>query len=274
MTKRGRTGVRVLGIGAVAALVLAASGCGRSAGTGAPPATVAPRPDPTGAPPDGMVLVPGGTYTIGSDDGAPDEQPVHRVVLDPFYIDRYEVTNAEFARFVAATGYQAEGQWERYAGRGRGDHPVASVTWNDATAYAAWAGKRLATESEWEAAARGGLEGKPYPNGDELGPDEATFGFFDGMKISTTPVGSHRPNGYGLYDMAGNVWEWCSDYYAADAYARAEANNPRGPGVGAARVARGGSWYEGVGELRVSNRLGTTPTIIGPVFGFRCAKSP
>lgn len=220
-----------------------------------------------------MVLVGGGIYTIGSEAGEDDERPVHRVVLDPYYIDAREVTNAEYARFVAATGYVGEGQWARYAGTGREQHPVASVTWNDANAYAAWAGKRLPTESEWEAAARGGLEGKAYPNGDELG-DDATFGAFDGMRIATTPVGSHRPNGYGLYDVAGNVWEWCSDAYAADAYARAETYDPKGPETGTARVTRGGSWYEGAGELRVSNRLGMTPTLIGPVFGFRCAKTP
>jgi formylglycine-generating enzyme required for sulfatase activity len=261
-------------LGMAAALALAAGGCGTTPPEAPAVAPAVPRPDPTGPAPAGMVLVHGGTYAVGSEDGDPDERPVHRVVLDPYYIDRYEVTNAEFARFAAATGYQGEGQWERYAGRGREQHPVVAVTWNDAAAYAAWVGKRLPTESEWEVAARGGLEGKAYPNGDELGPNDATFGTLDGFKTSTTPVGSHRPNGYGLYDMAGNAWEWCSDYYAADAYARAESYNPRGPDRGAARVARGGSWYESVREIRVANRHGWTPTLIGHVFGFRCAKSP
>ncbi len=250
------------------------AGCGMKASSSEPPERIAPLRDPSGPPPDGMVLVRGGVYAIGSESGEPDERPVHRVTLDPFYVDAREVTNEEFARFVEATRYVSEGQWSRYAGKGRERHPVTSVTWNDASAYAAWAGKRLPTESEWEAAARGGLEGKAYPNGDELGADDATFGAFDGMQIATTPVGSRRPNGYGLYDTAGNAWEWCSDYYAADAYARAEARDPKGPSVGAARVARGGSWYEGADEVRVANRLGMTPTLIGPVFGFRCAKSP
>jgi formylglycine-generating enzyme len=260
------------------ALALAASGCGRPAvGTDAP---APPLPDPTGPPPDGMALIPGGTYAIGADDGEPDERPAHRVVLDPFYIDRYEVTNAAFARFVEATGYRAEGQWDRYAGPSRRNHPVTSVTWNDAAAYAAWAGKRLPTESEWEAAARGGLEGKAYPNGDELGADDATFGILntgtqEGLTpAATTPVGSHRPNGYGLYDMAGNVWEWCADYYTADAYSRAASHDPQGPERGAARVVRGGSWNDRASDLRVSNRAGMTPTLIGPIFGFRCARSP
>ncbi len=257
------------------ALLLALSGCGRSAGGNEPSEPVSPRPDPTGPPPEGMALVRGGTYTIGAADGDADERPVHRVTLDPFYIDRREVTNAEFGRFVAATGYRSEGQWERFAGRDRATHPVTSVTWNDASAYAKWAGKRLPTEAEWEAAARGGLDGRTFPNGDTLDPNEATFGFvFEGMKTSTTPAGSHRPNGYDLYDMAGNVWEWCADYYAADAYSRTTGYNPAGPETGAARVMRGGSWNSPIAELRVSNRLGMTPTIIGHVFGFRCVKSP
>lgn len=264
----------VIGIFLVGYAAVFGAGCAMKTAPKESPESVVPLPDPTGPPPEGMVLVRGGVYAIGSETGEPDERPIHRVALDPFYVDAREVTNEEFARFVAATGYAPEGQWTRYAGKGRERHPVTSVTWNDASAYAAWAGKRLPTESEWEAAARGGLDGKAYPNGDELDADDATFGAFDGMQIATTPVGSHRPNGYGLYDTAGNVWEWCSDYYAADAYARADAHDPKGPSVGAARVARGGSWYEGVGELRVSNRLAMTPTLIGPVFGFRCAKTP
>ena len=118
---------------AVVAVVLALSGCG-----GVEPAE--PRPNPQGPPPDGMVLVPGGDYTIGSDGGDPDEGPVHRVRLDPFYLDAREVTNAGFKRFVEATGYRAEGDWQAFARSGRELHPVVSVTWNDATAFAAWAG--------------------------------------------------------------------------------------------------------------------------------------
>ena len=271
----GHVGVPRLAAYACAAmwLALVLAGCGVRDHGAADRAEAVPLPDPVGPAPDGMVLIHGGTYVIGSENGQPDEQPVHRVVLDPYYIDVTEVTNADFARFVAATGYASEGQWMRYAAD-RDRYPVTSVTWNDAVAYAAWAEKRLPTESEWESAARGGLVGKAYPNGDDLDPDEATFGHFDGLAIATTPVASHRPNGYGLYDVAGNVWEWCSDYYAPDAYARAEAHNPAGPSNGAARVVRGGSWYEGVAEIRVSNRLGMTPTLIGPVFGFRCAKTP
>lgn len=259
------------------ALTISILGCGGRAGSDAVKERddTPLRPDPAGPPPEGMALVRGGTYTIGSEDGEPDERPVHDVRLDPFYIDAKEVTNAEFARFVDATGYSSEGQWQRFAGRGRERFPVTSVTWNDAMAYAKWAGKRLPTESEWEAAARGGLERKRYPNGDTLEPGDATFGVdYEFPGLGTTEVGSHPPNGYGLYDVAGNVWEWCSDYYAADAYTRAAERDPQGPERGAARVVRGGSWNDQAVDLRVANRLEMTPTIIGPVFGFRCAKTP
>lgn len=231
-------------------------------------------PDPEGPPPAGMVLVRGGSYTIGSDSGERDEAPEHVAVLDPFYIDVCEVTNAEFARFVSETGYVAEGQWATYAGKGRDRHPVASVTWSDASAYAAWAGKRLPTEHEWEAAARGGLQGALFPNGDTLSATDATYDFVVDETIRTTPVGEKPANGYGVHDMAGNVWEWCSDWYASDAYRRVPPNDPRGPERGAARVMRGGSWNERSISCRVSNRLEMTPSIIGFVFGFRCAKTP
>lgn len=257
-----------------AALILAlASSCSTV------PEPVAPRPrpplpDPATPAPDGMVLVHGGTYRIGSDSGELDEAPAHTAVLDPFFIDVREVTNEEFARFVSESGYVAEGQWRTYAGAGRERHPVASVTWNDASAYAAWAGKRLPTEHEWEAAARGGLEGALFPNGDTLSADDATYDFVVDELIRTTPAGSKAANGFGIHDTAGNVWEWCSDWYASDAYRRVPPNNPPGPDRGAARVMRGGSWNERAVSCRVSNRLEMTPTIIGFVFGFRCAKTP
>jgi len=230
-------------------------------------------PDPTGPPPPGMALVRGGTYTVGSNSGEDDERPARRVTLDPFYVDVKETTNAEFARFVAATGYEAEGAWRTYASDSRANHPVIAVTWNDAAAYATWAGKRLPTEAEWEAAARGGLEGRIYPNGDTITAEEANFGALFNRDQRTAPVGSLKPNGYGLYDMAGNVWEWCSDYYSGDAYLRGSTRDPQGPEKGASRVARGGSWNETERALRVSNRLEMTPTLVAPILGFRCAKS-
>lgn len=257
-------------------VVAAVVGCLISCDAAAPvkPQARAPLADPEGPPPDGMALVRGGTYAVGSDSGERDEAPAHAAVLDPFYIDVNEVTNAEFSRFVSETGYIAEGQWKTYAGKDRDRHPVASVTWNDASAYAKWAGKRLPTEHEWEAAARGGEVGLPFPNGNALTAGDATYDFVTDETIRTTPVGTKPANGYGLHDMAGNVWEWCSDWYASDAYRRLTPNNPAGPERGAARVMRGGSWNERSVSCRVSNRLEMTPTIIGFVFGFRCAKTP
>ena len=259
----------------VLAAQVAALACGGAPAGEGRPAERDPLPAPATSPPEGMVLVPGGRYRIGSEDGDADERPAREVLLDPFFIDTHEVTNAEFARFVEATGYATEGSWRQHAGRGRERHPVTAVTWNDARAYAEWAGKRLPTEAEWEVAARGGLAGKPFPNGDSL-EGSAVFGeIFEGTESTkTAPVGSLASNGYGLYDMAGNVAEWCADYYARDAYARADELNPHGPARGAARVVRGGSWNDLAEEIRVANRVEMTPTIIGHVFGFRCAKSP
>ena len=239
----------------------------------APPPERDPIERPQGEPPNGMVSVPGGYIEIGSDHGDSDEAPIHKVAVDGFYIDRNEVTNASYAKFVAATSYAAEGEWEKYAGSGRDSHPVLSVTWNDANEFARWAGKRLPTEAEWEVAARGGLQGAEYPSGDDVSPDDATYGHLYVTSPATTPVGSRRANGLGIHDMAGNAWEWCADYYAADAYSRPMSLNWTGPERGVSRVLRGGSWNDRAVTLRVANRLEMTPTIIGPVFGFRCAKS-
>lgn len=266
-------------VGSLGILLLAAVLLASSCGTGpsdeeGEDASRDPLPSPVGPAPPGMVLIPGGRYAIGSEHGDADERPVREILLDPFFVDTTEVTNADFARFVRETGYQTEGAWQEYAGPGRERHPATGVTWSDAAAYASWAGKRLPTEAEWEAAARGGLVDKPYPNGDTV-EGSAKYGeIFEGRNTRTVPVGSFAPNGYGLYDMAGNVWEWCADFYASDAYARADELNPAGPRRGASRVMRGGSWNDRAEELRVSNRLEMTPTIIGHVFGFRCAKSP
>jgi formylglycine-generating enzyme required for sulfatase activity len=222
-----------------------------------------------------MVLIRGGLHRLGSLLGDEDERPVHEVLLDPYYIDATEVTNEDFIRFVEATGYVSEGNWRDYVSPLRARHPVVAVTWADATAFAAWAGKRLPTEAEWEAAAAGGRD-TPYPNGENITPAAATFGAVTGtdQTPATTPVASHPPNNFGLYDMAGNAWEWCSDYYAADAYSRRPRRNPKGPERGSSRVCRGGSWYDRAESLRVANRLEMTPAILGNVFGFRCVADP
>ena len=244
--------------------------------------------------PINMVLIPASDFLMGSDDGwNNDEQPVHTVYVDAFYMDVYEVTNAQYKRFV-----DANPQWQKdyipdkyhdgdylwhWNGNsypsGNGNHPVVWVSWYAAMAYAQWAGKRLPTEAEWEKAARGGLVGKKYPWGDVIDANKANYEHNVG---DTTPVGNYAPNGYGLYDMTGNVWEWCVDAYDEDFYARSARQNPiAGKGVGNDfarvqtriwRVLRGGSWYSNVQSLRVADRYGGSPMFTRSFFGFRCAR--
>jgi sulfatase modifying factor 1 len=271
---------------------------------------------PHGQSPEGMVWIPGGQFWMGADEEDearfPEALPRHLVYVDGFWMDRTEVTNAQFAEFVKATGYQTvadreikpgdfpgadptkhfpgsaifsppEGdvplddhyQWWKYVQGAswrrpegpssniddRMNHPVVHVCWEDAAAYAQWAGKRLPTEAEWEFAARGALDRKPYIWGDDLMPDDRwqtniwqgkfpSDNTADDGYLTTAPVASFAPNGYGLYDMAGNVWEWCADWYRFDYYRYSSNQNPQGPdssydplepGV-AKRVQRGGSF--------------------------------
>lgn len=327
-------GLGLLGLG-LAGVVLA-RWAPRSAEDGAPP----------GPAPAGMVWIPGGTFKMGAAD-IDDATPVHPVALDGFWMDETEVTNAEFARFVEATGYvtvaerqpdprdfpgadpadlvpgsivfkKPEGPvsldrplswWEYVPGatwrRPRGpsssiegseNHPVVQVCWDDAVAYARWAGKRLPTEAEWEYAARGGLAGKTYVWGDTFRQDGRLLantwqGAFpeentgeDGH-LTTAPVKSFPANGFGLYDMAGNVWEWCDDWYRPDAYETHAARNPPGPrssfdpgepGV-AKRVQRGGSFLcaeNYCSRYVVGSRGKGEPSSAAFHLGFRCVKSP
>lgn len=260
---------------------------------------------------DGMVLISAGSFEMGTNNGMPFEAPVHRVTVRQFWIDAHEVTVGAFRQFVEATGYKTEaesfgwsavfdiktGDWVRTNGaswkdpEGDGkmpspDEPVTQVSWNDANAYAKWAGKRLPTEAEWEFAARGGLVGKKYSWGDELRPGgkpvanwwQGTFPEKntgeDGF-IGRAKVGSFAPNGYGLYDTAGNVWEWAADWYAEDFYNISPSGDPKGPVNGEQRVIRGGSWMCAENfctNYRVAARSHATPDSGMNNLGFRCVK--
>ncbi|MGQ9629158.1 MAG: formylglycine-generating enzyme family protein [bacterium] len=242
-----------------------------------------------------MAWIPGGYFTMGSIEGDPDERPPHTVRVDGFWMDITEVTNAEFSRFVEATGYITEAEkegfgwvyskgprWRRVAGAnwraplGPGssiddkmDHPVVQVSWNDAVAYAEWAGKRLPTEAEWEYAA-GGPQHHRWSLGDDFDPELYSFD-----RTGTEPVTSHPPNGFGLHDMSGSVWEWCDDWYRSDWYSFHDAVNPRGPSEGENRVVRGGAWLNAERRnLRCANRAGDHPSGRDNIIGFRCVASP
>ena len=228
-----------------------------------------------------MILIPAGSFEMGDSKNEPEEwmadtRPLHTVTLDAFYMDIHEVTVGQFKHFVTQTGYNYK-WWDDVAELSPTDgHPMTIVKWTAATAYADWAGKRLPTEAEWEYAARGGLEGKRYPWGDDLSlaTDYANYkgtGGKDRWKY-TAPVGSFEPNGYGLYDMAGNVWEWCQDWYDENYYSNSPGKNPLGPDSSPLgwRILRGGSWRHPSSRLRVACRdhypSGTTDSH----RGFRC----
>ena len=184
-------------------------------------------------------------------------------IYQDFYMDVTEVTVGQFKKFLKDTGYEPDEpiDWEElYKYSPTDEHPMIYVSWFDAQAYCEWAGKRLPTEKEWEFAARGGLKNKEFPWGDEesIAREYANFeGVLgrDQWDETTAPVGSFRPNGYGLHDMAGNVWEWCGDWYSEDKEYR---------------VLRGGSWNLNSSDLRVANRYGYGPTAADYDVGFRC----
>ena len=243
-----------------------------------------------------MVLISAGEFQMGSNDpeAGKNQQPVHTVYIDAFFIDKYEVTNAQFQKFVLANPCWSKDRIDKrfhdgdylkhWNGNdypsGYADHPIVYVSWYAAVAYSQWVRKRLLTEAEWEYAARGGLSSKKYPWGD--GIDNSKANYYRNVR-ETTPVGKYPPNGYGLYDMAGNVWEWCLDEYNKDFYFSSPRRNPLSgansvdwvisnfTSVKTSRVLRGGSWLNSPRLLRVAKRVGVTPTLTSLNYGFRCA---
>jgi formylglycine-generating enzyme required for sulfatase activity len=225
------------------------------------------------SPTDGaeMIYVPAGEFLMGSPAGVgeADEHPQRRVYLDAFWVDKTEVTVAQYRRFCHATGREMPVPppwgWQD-------NHPIVRVSWEEASAYATWARKRLPTEAEWEKAARG-ADGRAYPWGSNWDPSKCVDG-----RQSTEPVGS-RPAGaspYGVLDMAGNVWEWCSDWYDAGYYRAAPAVNPIGPASGVYVVLRGGGWdTDNPASLRSGNRKADMGAPMDPLArstGFRCVR--
>jgi len=257
----------------IAALCLSISACSDEA---------KPRPAGHAA---GMVLIPAGEFLMGSDGpGAPaDEQPVRTVYVSAFYIDRCEVTNAEYRRFVMETGHAPPHSDAPQAAPytwtgsdyppGTADHPVVLVRWHDAAAYAAWSGKRLPTEAEWEKAARSGMTGQKFPYGNRLELKQANYYKSYLRAKELRPVASFEPSALGLYDMAGNVWEWCQDWYSADYYRSGAGVNPQGPPNGDYKVIRGGSWMNDETFLQCARRGKHSPDQKSPSIGFRCVRS-
>lgn len=231
-----------------------------------------------------MIIVQGGSFQRGSQQGARDETPRHLVHLAPYAIDEHPVTNEQFVRFLEVMDGEKDGnnndmirlkdsRIKRCSGKfiveaGYNKHPVVGVSWYGATAYARWLGKRLPTEAEWEIAACGGLENPLYPTGGEIAKTQANF-----FSSDTTPVSSYPPNGYGLYDMVGNVYEWCEDWYDYHYYEISvqEPDNPKGPSQGVYRVLRGGAWKSLKEDMRCSYRHRNNPGTMNTTYGFRCA---
>ena len=231
-----------------------------------------------------MVVIHGDEFVIGSEHGARDERPVHKIKLYNFAIDTHPVTNEQFVRFLEAMGGEKdrnnndiiglkESRIHKRSGKyhiesGYAKHPVVGVTWYGAVAYSKWVGKRLPTEAEWEIAAKGALNDAMYPTGSNIERSQSNF-----FSTDTTSVMSYPPNGYGLYDMPGNVYEWCQDWYAYNAYdvSSQEPENPKGPIQGVYRVLRGGCWKGVQEDLRCAHRHRNNPGAINSTYGFRCA---
>jgi formylglycine-generating enzyme required for sulfatase activity len=276
----------------VALLFCSTSACGPSAVT-QPAPTFAPLLSPTQTPALGIgstqvsgkdgiveVYVPAGEFTMGYNDSSyPGERPAHKVTLDPFWIDRTDVTNAMYALCRKAGACQppsstGSATHSNYYGASQYDnYPVINVNWNDAIAYCGWAGRRLPSEAEWEKAARG-PDGRIYPWGNAA-PD-ANLLNSDSKVGDTTEVGKYSGgvSPYGALDMAGNVWQWVNDWFDENYYANSPADNPLGPSSGQHRVLRGGTWSIYADFARSAFRSDFMPSSSSNNIGFRCAASP
>jgi formylglycine-generating enzyme len=254
-----------------------------------------------------LARIPAGDFLMGASDFGRDERPVHRVFVSEFFIGRFEVTQDEYARFVRASGYPppsvrglplvtlggrdsmfrelaAPYEWEdKSPPASHGAHPVVLVRYDDALAYCRWLSDtigrvvRLPTEAEWEKAARGGLEGQRYPWGDDIDPSRGNYLVDPSTKKQrgTRPAGTYPPNAYGLYDVAGNVWEWVSDWYSPDYYGLGEMRDPPGPATGNMRILRGGSWVnDDASMLRCAYRHKVPPDTYAHSIGFRIVCGP
>ena len=203
-----------------------------------------------------MVLIPGGSFFMGSDNHQSIAQPRHPVKVDAFYMDVHEVSNQDYHRFCMETGHKLPEFWgmDLYkSGPDYPEYPVVGVSQFDAREYAEWAGKRLPTEAEWEYAARAGLEGISFPYGEEADRSMARINDPEAEK-GPVKCKSYPPNAFGLYDMSGNVWEWVDDWFSEDYYRSSPEINPQGPEQGSFRVIRGGGWHSGPGCTSVHHR--------------------
>ena len=214
--------------------------------------------------------------TPGDNEARENEKPRHRVrITSGFRLGETPVTVAEYRRFIGERPqFEMPPAPDFNPNWSKQDHPVVRVTWDEAQAYCQWAGGRLPTEAEWEYAARGGKDGLKYPGGNDIAPENANY---SGSKWKgTSPVGSYPANAWGLYDMAGNVWEWVADWYDQDYYGTLPSDkavdNPRGPQQGTLRVLRGGSFIDDARNLRASNRTGGVPGGRYDYVGFRCVR--
>lgn len=222
-----------------------------------------------------MVLIPAGEFAMGSDRGQDDEQPVHRVSIKAFYLDALEVTVSRYAEFLMSQKPDPPFKWNEASDGPHVNKPVVGVNWYDARDYCRWVGRRLPTEAEWELAARG-ADGRMYP----WGSTHPTKGHANAGQTkwrgydTLTNVGQFElgktPNG--VYDLAGNLWEWVADWYDAAYYQFSPRENPSGPSAGPLRVLRGGAWNNDSKAIRSANRAGYAPDARRNDVGFRCAK--